>query len=167
MINNFPDSGEPEAHDREPVLLKSGNNSGKIWKRKPRIQARLPEGYHTTTLRKALGLALALSDKQKHLSVEDKADETMQHIIGRLSSENDKLREVISRIAFIPLKTSCTSSDEALYILGLPQFPTPTQEVIKKRYRELATIFHPDSICGDHERMSQLNAAFAYLKTVR
>ena len=35
-----PDPGEPGANDRETVILKSGPNKGKPWRRKPRLQAR-------------------------------------------------------------------------------------------------------------------------------
>ena len=36
------DPGEPAANDRETVVLKSGRGAGKPWRRKPRLQVRLP-----------------------------------------------------------------------------------------------------------------------------
>ena len=50
---------------------------------------------------------------------------------------------------------------ESLYkILGLPDFASP--EEIKKVYRKLALIHHPDR-GGDQERMKLINAAYDIL----
>ncbi len=164
VINAFPDPGDPSEKDREPVFLKSGDNSGKVWRRKPRLQARLPEGCHPITLRKALGLALSLSTNKKNLTLHDGAQDTLQKTIDQLANDQERLHKIIDKIAFIPFKAGCSTIEQALYILGLPRHPYPNHETIKKRYRELATIFHPDSICGSHDRMSQLNIAFDLLK---
>ncbi|MCR9177657.1 MAG: J domain-containing protein [Alphaproteobacteria bacterium] len=44
-------------------------------------------------------------------------------------------------------------------MLGFPPSAVPDQSTIKQRWRRLARIYHPDSPFGDHERMTQLNAA--------
>ena len=41
-IADFPDPGGPGLNDRETVVLKSGAQAGKPWRRKPRLQVRLP-----------------------------------------------------------------------------------------------------------------------------
>ena len=55
-IDNFPDPGEPQKHDREELWLKKGKEE-RLWKRKPRLQLRLMEGLDNIFIRKALGLA--------------------------------------------------------------------------------------------------------------
>jgi len=56
----FPDSGDPVKGDRETVLVKSVPAKGRLWFRKPRLQARLVPGYVLPMLRRALGIALAM-----------------------------------------------------------------------------------------------------------
>ena len=60
IIEKNPDPGGPEPSDREVIILQSRPSQGKPWKRKPRLQVRLPAGYSPTTLRKALNIALRL-----------------------------------------------------------------------------------------------------------
>ena len=60
IIEKNPDPGGPEPNDREVIILQSGPSQGKPWKRKPRLQVRLPPGYSPTILRKALNIALRL-----------------------------------------------------------------------------------------------------------
>ncbi len=164
MIENFPDPGEPAVTDREKITLKSGDYQGKIWRRKPRLQARLPAGYDAKLLRRALAMALALAYNEKNMVLQNSDEEEFSITIKQLQERNKRLHETIRKLAFTPLRMGCYSSEDALYILGLPSAPKPTEESIKKRFRELAAIFHPDGICGDHERMSQLNLALDYLK---
>ena len=42
FVADFPDPGEPAAEDRETVVLKSGPAEGRPWRRKPRLQVRMP-----------------------------------------------------------------------------------------------------------------------------
>ncbi len=164
IINSFPDPGEPTREDREKITLKSGDYEGKVWRRKPRLQARLPAGYQPIMLRKALGLALALATKQKNLHLQDVLEEPYIETISKLQKQNTRFFEAIQKLSFQPINGACTTATEAFYIMGLPREPRPTDEVIKKRFRELANIYHPDGILGDHERMSQLNLAFTFLR---
>ncbi len=164
MIVRFPDPGEPKNDDREKITLKSGDYEGKIWRRKPRLQARLPAGYQPILLRKALGITLALAAKEKVLTMQDANEEPHLDTINKVKEHNIRLLETIERLSFTPVRGGCTTATEALYILGLPKAPYPNQEEIKKRFRELAGVYHPDGILGDNDRMSQLNLAFAFLK---
>jgi hypothetical protein len=53
-------------------------------------------------------------------------------------------------------------------VLGFPPDMTLTEELIKKRKRELARIYHPDGGQGNTEAMSRLNwASDLLLKTLR
>lgn len=66
-IKAFGDPGEPVQNDRETVVLKSGRAEGRPWRRKPRLQVRLPSGLDIPFIRKALNLALALDTGFLHL----------------------------------------------------------------------------------------------------
>ena len=76
VIERLDDPGEPPADDREAITLKSGRNPGKLWRRKPRLQVRLPPGHNAETIRRALDLALALDGGSKTVAVEDNGKPT-------------------------------------------------------------------------------------------
>lgn len=165
-IDSFPDPGEPEKQDRETVTLQSGAHNGKIWKRKPRLQVRMPAGYNMVFLRKALGVALAVEEKKAKtalLSDHKKADASEQ----KNSQDTESLHNMVSVLAFQKLPQGCQNTDDALYIFGLPRRPIPDSGLLRRRYRELATIFHPDSLIGDHERMATINSAMSLFKSIK
>jgi len=56
------------------------------------------------------------------------------------------------------------SRSDALHVLGFPPTARPDKRTIRARFRMLATIHHPDSNYGSHDRMSQLNQAMEFLK---
>lgn len=163
-IGACPDPGEPAARDRETVVLKSGASRGKLWRRKPRLQARLPKGYRVTDIRKALGLALALDGGDIVVTLEDGRGPRARERIRRLNEEIERLRTVVSVLAFEPLPHGVRSRSDALFLLGFPPGARPSQAEIKTRFRTLATVHHPDAPFGDTRRMSQLNQAMTWLR---
>lgn len=158
------DPGEPGPTDRETVILKSGPNNGKPWRRKPRLQARLPKGYKVADIRRALGLALALSMGEISVALEDGRAPKAKERIRALNDEIARLRAAMSVVAADPLPNGVRNGDEALFVLGFPPGRKPSQAEIKARYRMLATIHHPDAPFGDTRRMSQLNQAMSWLR---
>lgn len=173
----WPDPGEPEAGDRETVVLKSGPSEGRPWRRKPRLQVRMPEGHDPVVIRKALALALSLSKGQVALSLTDpKADkkpasepaietpakpaEPPDHIMEEL----ERLRTIVGALAFDPLAHGVRTRAEALYVLGFPPGAMPDTATIRARFRMLAAIHHPDAHTGNHARMAQINAAVDILR---
>ena len=159
-----PDPGEPGPKDRETVILKSGPNKGKPWRRKPRLQARLPKGHTVEEIRKAFGLALAVDMREVTVSLEDgRAPKAKERIRG-LNEEIERLRAAMSVIASEPLPQGVRNAEEALFVLGFPPKAQPSQAQIKARFRMLATIHHPDAPFGDTRRMSQLNQAMTWLR---
>ncbi len=172
-INAFPDPGDPDRDDRETVILKSGPAAGRPWRRKPRLQVRMAAGYDVGMMRKALGLALVLGDGSLSVKltpvteteptapVPDDAPESPQ---SRNTEELMRLRTIISILSFDPIADGVKTRDEALFVLGLPPGGVPEKSVLRARFRMLATIHHPDSATGDHERMSQLNTAMDVLR---
>ena len=145
-----PIPASPGANDRETVILKSGPNKGKPWRRKPRLQARLPGGYKVGDIRRALGVALALSMGEITVSLEDgRAPKAKERIRG-LNDEIARLRAAMSVVAMDPLPHGVRNVDEALFVLGFPPGSKPNQTEVKARFRMLATIHHPGRALRRH-----------------
>ncbi|NKD85991.1 J domain-containing protein [Haematospirillum jordaniae] len=195
VIESFADPGEPVRDDRETVVLKSGRAEGRPWRRKPRLQVRLPSGLEIPFIRKALNLALALDYGALQLKLgpaEEEAppppppppvpppepvpsvstlhnEESRDYDAERreLHDELEQLRATVSVLAFDPIPGGITSRAEALHVLGFPPYSDPDARMIRLRFRMLATVHHPDNPYGSHSRMSQLNAAMDLLRKAR
>ena len=170
-IINFPDPGGPSAGDRETVVLKSGASKGKPWQRKPRLQVRMAPGFDPVTLRKALAMALAIDRGDLDINLKEAGSSKAEtgpavdeSVMVAAREEMDRLRGIISQLSFEPLPRGIQSRDDALHILGFPPGSLPDTKTLKNRFRTLATIHHPDSGHGCHDRMSQLNEAMAHLR---
>lgn len=164
IIAACPDPGEPGPSDRETVVLKSGPNKGKPWRRKPRLQARLPKGYKVADIRRALGVALALHMGEIRVMLEDARSPKTKEKIRALNDEIARLRAAMSVVALDPLPQGVRNAEDALFVLGFPPGSKPNQAEVKARFRMLATIHHPDASFGDTRRMSQLNQAMSWLR---
>ena len=170
-----PDPGEPHPADREEVVLKSGPGAGRPWRRKPRLQVRLPDGHDVATIRRALGLALALAEGRvaPRLDGIGGAPRPEQRIAALESSlaehreELGRLKASLTTLAFEPLPEGVQDRRDALYVMGFHPLAQPTEAELRARYRQRATIHHPDSPGGDHERMAQINAAVKLLRPVK
>jgi len=176
-VERFADPGEPASHDRETVILKSGPAEGRPWRRKPRLQVRMPPGHAIPFIRRALGLALALDAGTLSVTLEDP-----QAAAQRLRPEPEpmpppppidedpsaeelgRLRAIISTLVFEPLAEGVRTRAEALYVLGFLPDARPDSRTVRAKFRLLATIHHPDGEHGDHQRMSQLNQAMSLLR---
>jgi hypothetical protein len=173
VISQFPDPGEPPSGDRETVILKSGRSKGRPWQRKPRLQVRMAPGYEVKLLRQALNMVLAMDKGTVEIHVD--APEFGLHPeairngkkADRALLEVDKLKSIISVLAFEPLKTEVETRADALYVMGYHAMARPSAQEMRTRFRLMATVHHPDSGFGSHERMSQLNSAMEYLKDYR
>lgn len=172
-IMEFPDPGEPPVGDRETIILKSGKSKGRPWQRKPRLQVRLAKGYDVAFLRRALNVALAMDHGAVDVHVEaPKFGLHVETAQSRRDSERakldlDKLKSMIALLAFDPLSGEVETRADALYILGYHAMARPSSKALRGRFRQLATLYHPDSGYGSHDRMSQLNSAMAYLNRHR
>tara|TARA_B110000444_G_C18666216_1_gene513055 strand:- start:36 stop:722 length:687 start_codon:yes stop_codon:yes gene_type:complete len=174
IINTFEDPGEPEFDDREKTIIKSGRSKGRPWSRKPRLQARLSPGYNVILIRRALNLALILSHGEHVITIKDSImiDEdqrirnqknTIELAYNKLEDKLKLRSKAFSLLLFEPLIHGIHTRQDALYIMGLPPSARPDLATLKGRYRELATIYHPDGELGNHDHMSQLNAAMDFL----
>lgn len=160
----FPDPGEPAAADRETVTLKSGPSAGKPWRRKPRLQVRLPAGYDVVTLRRALALALSLDAGGHRLALESAETPARAEAEAALRREAERLRAMVDTLAFREVADGVRTREDALFVLGFPPRARPSDADVRARYRALAAVLHPDSGVGDHGRMAQLNAAAAFFR---
>jgi len=160
------DPGEPAADDRETVVLKSGRDAGKPWRRKPRLQVRLPAGQDVVTLRRALNLALAMAEGERSVKVEHNGKENSAVKLDAAAQEIKRLRSIVGALSFKLLPHGVRSRGEALYVMGFPQNAKLGPDLVKSRFRMLASIHHPDSAYGDTRRMSQLNQAMAKLRSL-
>lgn len=87
-----------------------------------------------------------------------------KRLLDAAGEELARMRATISVLRFEPLSDGVNSRAEALYVLGFPPGTHPDARAIRGRFRMMATIHHPDSNYGDHERMSQLNQAMEILR---
>ena len=184
VIRTFPDPGGPLPGDREETVLKSGPSEGRPWRRKPRLQARLSPGYDVSVVRRALNLALILDDGQHSVKIhnpeiekaekaelaeaakeaEAKAASKASEIqTTEMKQEMERLQAIVSVLLFAPLAGGVASRADALHVLGFAPSEIPDRSTVRSRFRMLATIHHPDSNYGNHQRMSQLNAAMDML----
>ncbi|NKB54782.1 MAG: J domain-containing protein [Alphaproteobacteria bacterium] len=165
-IEGMDDPGEPAADDRETVVLKSGPSAGKPWRRKPRLQVRLPHGHSVKELRKALNLALAMAAGERNIRVELNGTPDAEEKLGEVEKEVDRLRGIVGALSFKPLPQGVKTRGDAMYVLGFPLNAKLGPDLVKSRFRMLASIHHPDSAYGDTRRMSQLNQAMAKLRAL-
>jgi len=163
-INGFLDPGGPGADDREKVLIKSGPSAGQIWRRKPRLQARLRPGYHIKTVRRALNISLNLHSNDLTVKIETTAEEdSSEKFKQNLITDLERLQKIVSILSFEPLKGGVSTPAEALHVMGFAPSEKPRKADVRSRFRTLAAIHHPDGNYGDHNRMIQINAALSIL----
>ncbi|HEB80010.1 MAG TPA: J domain-containing protein, partial [Rhodospirillales bacterium] len=91
-IDAFPDPGPPKPRDRETIILKSGTAKGKPWRRKPRLQVRMAPGFDIETIRKALGLALAMDRGERTVRLDDASA-----AVKKSEAETELIREEMAR----------------------------------------------------------------------
>jgi hypothetical protein len=181
-IEDYEDPGDPPKGDRETIVLKSGPAKGRPWRRKPRLQLRLPPGFAMTTVRKALKMAIDFDagdvkmrvEKSDVLAAERAALEEARALKKRQAEppvellqsreELERLRQIVDNLAFDPLDRGVTTFNEALHVMGFAPNARPDMRAVRAKYRVLAAIHHPDSNYGSHQRMTQLNAAMDLLR---
>ena len=177
-VREIPDPGDPPPEDREETTLKSGPSAGKLWRRKPRLQVRLSAGYNTTIVRRALNLALKLNQgdltpKLEKARPNTEAQETQEPTKPRESQQQSpalqeevyRLQSMVSALMFEPLEEGVITRADARHVMGFAPSDRPDKANVRARFRKLAAIHHPDGNYGNHQRMSQLNAAMDLLSS--
>lgn len=162
------DPGEPLAAERETVEVKSGALRGRALLRKPRLQARLPDGLDSATIRKALAVALDLDQGRLEINVaEAGAAEAAAQRLNAAKEEGERLGGMIGALSFEPLPHGVRTRADALFVLGFPPGAAPDRRAVRERFRQLARVHHPDGAFGDNRRMIQLNEAVSLLQQGR
>lgn len=183
VIAAHPDPGGPDRDDRILIPADLGEEPELPLFHAPWLDVQGSEGLAIPYLRRALALALALdigamtvgpADENGGLAAPRAAPRVERRAVtGRrredferaeFAEENARLRATVSVLAFDLLPFGVSSREEALYVLGFPPHARPEGSEIKARFRLLATVHHPDSGFGTHDRMSQLNAAMMLLR---
>ena len=109
-------------------------------------------------------LQVSLKGPGDYVSQADrKAEAAVDKARDEMSDENATLRGLISDLAMPVLPRGIQTRSEALFALGFPPSAVPDVSTIRRRWRRMAMIYHPDSAFGDHDRMSQLNQALEKL----
>ncbi len=165
IIRRAADPGEPESGDREEVVLRSGPSAGRVLKRKPRLQLRMPPDTDGSLIRRALALALAQDDGAATPSGGNGAFPDKDKLVEVLRDENERLVTLLSVLSFDPLPQGPKTRSDALHILGFPPDATPDSRALVAKFKMLAAYHHPDSGYGSHQRMIQLNLAMELLKS--
>ena len=86
--------------------------------------------------------------------------------LDEAENEIKRLRLIVGALSFKLLPHGVRTRGEALYVMGFPQNAKLGPDLVKSRFRMLASIHHPDSAYGDTRRMSQLNQAMAKLRSL-
>jgi hypothetical protein len=121
--------------DREKVVLKSGPSANKPWRRKPRLQVRLPAGFKIPEIRRALGMALAIEQGVGALTLEEGKKPKLGDRLRKAESEIDRLKGAVMALAFEALTNGVLSSAEAFHVLGFspPPETRPDQKEIQSQ----------------------------------
>ncbi len=141
---SVPDPGEPSGPDRHarPSLM-------------PVLVLRLAPGLDHATIRQALAVALALDNQEIRLIDRDEHAK-LNTRMEKLEYRSRTLAKAIERLAFRP-KSGRLSLNDAAGMLGLLGDHGYDEQLVTKRFRELAPIFHPDTgVLPCRERMAQL-----------
>jgi len=162
QVRAWPDPGEPQATDRETVVIRSGAAKDRVMRRKPRLQVRLETGLSAPLIRKALALALAVRGRDAAFRVEP-AGGGLDARYAAAEEDLARARDAIAALSPDALDIVVTDAD-ALYMLGFHPARRPDGEAVRDRFRRLAKIHHPDAPFGDTARMGLLNAAFKRLR---
>lgn len=171
-IERFSDPGDAPSGDRDEVLLQSGPRAGRILKRKPRLQLRLPDGLEDGAIRRVLAMALALDEGRLVLRPTDpntalvalEEKKALETALTQAHEASEELRALVGILAFETLPDGVASISDARYILGFPPQAPLTRQTLKARFRMLSQIYHPDKPTGHTYRMSQLIEATRFLE---
>ena len=122
----------------------------------PTLVLRLDPDLDHATIRQALAVALALDDPKSHRLVREDDHARLASSVERLEYRNRALANAVERLSFRPRPGRLGLRDAAL-MLGFASENEFDEQLVTKRFRELAPIFHPDTgILPCRDRMAQL-----------
>lgn len=164
VVALWPDPAASEPDASGTGRRNSGRGNGKTPRQQPRLQVRMTAGLEPADIRRMLAVALAMDAGELVPRPDEGRDAVLDERLQRAENEVARLRTQLRAIVPDPLKHAVRNHAEALHVMGFAPAAEPDSDSIRKRYRTLAAIHHPDSGKGDHVRMSQLNAAARILR---
>ncbi len=97
---------------------------------------------------------------QKEVIVQkDPETDLLRQKYHKAQEKIEQLKASLSVLAFDPISGGVKTRQDALFVLGFGVNDRPSLSTVKSKFKMLAMIFHPDAPFGDHNRMTQLNAA--------
>ena len=162
-IDAHPDPGEPSSPDRDLIKLprsrprcRAQNATDSTSRKKQSsasrgLQLRLPAGFKPAQIRKALEIALQLARGEQDVTLDAQPGE-WRRLHDELESQLARLKALTKNLVFEPLPHGVNKIEEAFYVFGLT--PRADSAEIRRRFKTLATLFHPDNgLLGDHRRI--------------
>ncbi len=167
----IPDPGVPGPDDRDNPARPHGSGRRMVPTLVPTLVLRLDPDLDHATIRQALAVALALDDPKSHRLVREDEHTRLATSVERLEYRNRALSNAVERLSFRPRPGRLGLRDAAL-MLGFATEHDFDEQLVTKRFRELAPIFHPDTgILPCRERMAQLidarNLLIKHLRSLR
>ncbi|MEI8394465.1 MAG: hypothetical protein WCF85_07000 [Rhodospirillaceae bacterium] len=165
------DPGEPNGDDRDNPLHRHGSGYQPVPSLTPTLVLRLDYGLDHATIRQALAVALALDDAKGYRLIEVEEHKRLSASVEKLEYRTRALANAVERLAFRP-RRGRLDLREAAGMLGFINDHEYDEQLVTKRFRELAPIYHPDTgILPCRERMGQLidarNLLIKYLRALR
>ena len=152
----IPDPGVPAPEEHDGHSRGHGGSRLRAPALVPTLVLRLDPDLDHTTIRQALAVALALDDPKSYRLVREDEQVRLAGRIERLEYRNRALANAVERLSFRPRPGRLGLRDAAL-MLGFASEHDFDEQLVTKRFRELAPIFHPDTgILPCRERMAQL-----------
>ena len=152
----IPDPGVPGPEDGGPPGRLGPPVRRTVPTLVPTLVLRLDPDLDHATIRQALAVALALDDPKSHRLIREDEHARLATSVERLEYRNRALANAVERLSFRPRPGRLGLRDAAL-MLGFASEHDFDEQLVTKRFRELAPIFHPDTgILPCRERMAQL-----------
>jgi chromosome segregation ATPase len=96
----------------------------------------------------------------------DKKQKIIERSYSLLESDKKQLRDELAKVEQekINLRKANAAARKEVYATGLFFRGVNNVVALKKRYKELMKIYHPDNSCGDQEILIKINEEYAELK---
>ncbi len=153
---SVPDPGVQVPDDGDDPLRSQTSGRRMVPALVPTLVLRLDPDLDHPTIRQALAVALALDDPKSYRLISLEEHSRLSSGVERLEYRNRALTNAVERLSFRPRPGRLGLRDAAL-MLGFANEHDFDEQLVTKRFRELAPIFHPDTgIMPCRERMAQL-----------
>ena len=152
------DPGEPGVDASDVAGRPGGGDRTRRPTLVPTLVLRLASGLDHATIRRSLALALALAgdDPGGYRLIRSEEHRRLAAGFEKLEHRNRALARAVERLAFRP-RSGRLSPGDAASMLGFAGEHECDEQLVSKRFREIAPIFHPDTgVLPCRERMGQL-----------